>query len=202
MCIILDVSSRKSLHRGKGDKTMSNMPPLIKGPLELESYPGLKFTLNPKLEENQPKVDVIKLEFQQIEGDTATVFMTPAEAIQVSIGLQSMVQRYLYNSKEYRSTILVPQNRIATKRDKKSTVPASKSSPKIGGVMKAPEYKRIRRKLKLTQAQMAKVLEVSIKTVQSYEQGRANIPHLVARVMRLMSSHPHVRKRMLEGIKE
>lgn len=52
--------------------------------------------------------------------------------------------------------------------------------------MNKEEFSNIRKELKVTQAQLAEILDISIKTVQAYEQGRAEIPGLVAKVLRLM----------------
>lgn len=48
------------------------------------------------------------------------------------------------------------------------------------------EFSTIRKVLNLTQSQLAETLDISIKTVQAYEQGRAEIPGLVLKVLRLM----------------
>ena len=54
--------------------------------------------------------------------------------------------------------------------------------------MKKNEFNSIRRALGLTQKQMAQALCVSIKAVQSFEQGWRNIPSHIEREMLLLSS--------------
>lgn len=54
--------------------------------------------------------------------------------------------------------------------------------------MDKEEFSYTRAELKLTQAQLAEVLDISIKTVQAYEQGIGNVPGLVAKIMRLMAA--------------
>jgi DNA-binding transcriptional regulator YiaG len=54
--------------------------------------------------------------------------------------------------------------------------------------MNKKEFSDIRGSLDLTQARLAEILDISIKSVQAYEQGRTDVPGLVAKVMRLMSS--------------
>ena len=52
--------------------------------------------------------------------------------------------------------------------------------------MDKDEFSAIRKVLNVTQAHLAEILDISIKTVQAYEQGRAEIPGLVSKVLRLM----------------
>ncbi len=49
--------------------------------------------------------------------------------------------------------------------------------------MDSKEFKKLRKKLKKTQQQMAQLLGLSLKAVQSYEQGWRNIPTHVERHM-------------------
>jgi len=51
----------------------------------------------------------------------------------------------------------------------------------------------IRKKLKLTQAQMAEQLDKSIKSIQAYEQGK-KIPKLTVKVMQLLDKNSYARK--------
>lgn len=173
---------------------MSQLPKMEKGPLVMDLMEGLKVTLFPKMEPGQPSVDIIRLDVTQYEGHTQTFCMTPAEALQVAIGLQSAVQLYLYNQKEYRSQILTPQNRIAIQRQK--AVQKKRQIPP-DAPMKSKEYVSIRKKIGVTQAQLAKALGISIKTVQVHEQGRGKVPVLVARLLRKMASDENFRKEML-----
>jgi DNA-binding transcriptional regulator YiaG len=55
--------------------------------------------------------------------------------------------------------------------------------------MSKEEFTKIRKELEFTQAQIAEVLDLSIKSIQAYEQGRIEPSGLVAKVMRLMHSN-------------
>jgi putative transcriptional regulator len=59
--------------------------------------------------------------------------------------------------------------------------------------MSKEEFSSIRKDLDLTQAQLAEVLDISIKTVQAYEQGRIEPPGLAAKVLRIMRSNAFFR---------
>lgn len=95
---------------------MRKSPKRIKDTIEMEVIPGLKITLFPKMEPGQPEIDIVRVDFTQIEGDTRSICMTPTEAIDLSGGLMSAVQMYLFNQKQYRKEILTPQLRIVKKR--------------------------------------------------------------------------------------
>lgn len=179
---------------------MSKLPKIEKGPLEMNLGEGLMITLFPKMEPGQPKVDVIRLDVTQYEGQMQSICMTPAEALQISIGLQSAVQMYLLNQKEYRSDILVPQNKIANKRAKAAVAKKAKIKD-MDATMDAAEYVRIRKSLGFTQARLAEILGVSIKTVQSHEQGRASVSSLIARIMRMMVENENLKLEMLLSIR-
>jgi DNA-binding transcriptional regulator YiaG len=74
------------------------------------------------------------------------------------------------------------------KRDLENGKALTKPAYKVraSNPMGKDEFSAIRRELNLTQSQLAETLDISIKTVQAYEQGRAEIPGLVLKVLRLM----------------
>lgn len=53
--------------------------------------------------------------------------------------------------------------------------------------MDKDEFSSIRKGLGLTQAQLAEDLDLSVKTIQAYEQGRSEVSGLAAKVLRLMN---------------
>jgi DNA-binding transcriptional regulator YiaG len=75
------------------------------------------------------------------------------------------------------------------KRDMENGKPLANPSytARAGKVMGKDEFSAIRKKLGMTQAQFAELLDLSIKTIQAYEQGRIEVPGLVAKVLRLAS---------------
>ena len=77
------------------------------------------------------------------------------------------------------------------KRDLESGAPLSGSAYKVRAnkPMSKEEFSSIRKEMDLTQAQLAEILDISIKTVQSYEQGIIEPPGLVAKVLRLLRSN-------------
>ena len=70
-------------------------------------------------------------------------------------------------------------------RDRKPLIKHSKKV-RLSPQMEKDEFSIIRKSLSLTQAELALHLDVSVKTIQAYEQGRCDIPGLVAKVLRLM----------------
>ena len=76
-------------------------------------------------------------------------------------------------------------------KDLKEGKPLIKRSKKVrlSVTMDANEFTLIRKNLKLTQSELANHLDLSIKTVQAYEQGRCDIPGLVTKVLRLMGQN-------------
>jgi DNA-binding transcriptional regulator YiaG len=74
------------------------------------------------------------------------------------------------------------------KRDLESGRPLANPAYKVRAAkpMGKEEFGTIRKGLKVTQSQLAEILDISVKTVQAYEQGRAEIPGLVSKVLRLM----------------
>jgi DNA-binding transcriptional regulator YiaG len=77
------------------------------------------------------------------------------------------------------------------KRDIEAGKPLTNSAYKVrvSKPMTKEEFSAIRKDLDYTQAQLAEILDISIKTVQSYEQGRIEAPGLVAKVLRLLRSN-------------
>jgi DNA-binding transcriptional regulator YiaG/mRNA-degrading endonuclease RelE of RelBE toxin-antitoxin system len=77
------------------------------------------------------------------------------------------------------------------KRDLENGTSLTKPAYKVRSSepMGKDEFSSIRKEHNLTQAQLAEVLDISIKTVQAYEQGRAEIPGLVLKVLRLMRKY-------------
>lgn len=77
------------------------------------------------------------------------------------------------------------------RRDLESGVPLSGPACKVRAnkPMSKEEFSLIRKEMDLTQAQLAEILDISIKTVQSYEQGRVEPPGLVVKVLRLLRSN-------------
>ena len=94
------------------------IPPKFKGPLMMEIEEGIQVTLFPKMKKGQPSVDILELNVTSLENETFTLAMTPAEALDISQALQSAVQMYLFNQKQYRTEVLVPQKRYVEKFEK------------------------------------------------------------------------------------
>ena len=59
--------------------------------------------------------------------------------------------------------------------------------------MEREEFKRLRKLLKKTQAQMAQLLGVSLKAVHSYEQGWRKVPGAVERQMYFLTVKQHTK---------
>jgi DNA-binding transcriptional regulator YiaG len=78
------------------------------------------------------------------------------------------------------------------KRDLEAGKPLASGAYKVRAykMMDKEEFSEIRKELKVTQAHLAEILDISIKTVQAYEQGRAEVPGLVSKVLRLMRQDP------------
>lgn len=60
---------------------------------------------------------------------------------------------------------------------------------RLSKAMKKEEFTSIRKELNLTQRELARELDLSIKTVQAYEQGRIEPSGLVAKVLRKMRNN-------------
>ena len=59
------------------------------------------------------------------------------------------------------------------------------------------QFKTIRKNLNLTQVELAEQLDKSVKTIQSYEQGRTQIPPLTSKVMSLLNTNNSFKIRFL-----
>lgn len=69
---------------------------------------------------------------------------------------------------------------------KKNNLRGKSYKVRMSKPMDKDEFISIRKSLGLTQAQIAELLDISIKTIQTYEQGRIEPSGLVAKVLRLM----------------
>jgi len=92
------------------------LPEIIKDRMDLEVNDQLSVTLFPD-DVGQPKCDVIKLNFTEIEGRQNSIYMTPCEAMEIASALNSAVQFYLYNQEQYREEILGPRMVISKERE-------------------------------------------------------------------------------------
>ena len=95
------------------------LPEIIKDRMDLEINDQLSLTLFPE-DEGQPSVDVIKVNFTEIEGKKTSLYMTPCEALELASALNSTVQFYLYNQDQYRNEILEPRLKLAAEREKET----------------------------------------------------------------------------------
>jgi DNA-binding transcriptional regulator YiaG len=75
-----------------------------------------------------------------------------------------------------------------TKIKKEGIAHLKKTSVKIPVEMDSEEFSFARNHLKLTQKELAETLQLSLKSIQGYEQGQNPIPGLVAKTLRLMNS--------------
>jgi hypothetical protein len=101
------------------------LPKIIKDRMDLYLNDQLTITLFPD-PEGQPEIDVIKVNFKDLEGNDLPLYLTPCEAMELSSGLTAAVQFYLYNQKQYRKDILEPREIIVEQRLKKSA-----AAPKV-----------------------------------------------------------------------
>lgn len=92
------------------------LPEIIKDRMDLEINDQLSVTLFPE-DEGQPKCDVIRLNFREIEGKKTSIYMTPCEATEIASALNSAVQFYLYNQEQYREEILGPRLKLSEERE-------------------------------------------------------------------------------------
>lgn len=90
------------------------LPEIIKDRMDLEINEQLSITLFP--EDSQPKCDVIKINFTEIEGKTTSIYLTPCEAMEIASALNTSVQLYLYNQEQYREEILKLRMQLSEKR--------------------------------------------------------------------------------------
>lgn len=96
------------------------LPEVIKDRMDMEINEQLSVTLFPE-DEGQPKCDVLKLNFTEIEGKKTSIYMTPCEAMEIASALNTAVQFYLYNQEQYRKDILEPRMVLANDREVKET---------------------------------------------------------------------------------
>jgi hypothetical protein len=101
------------------------LPDIIKDRMDMEINDQLSVTLFPE-DEGQPRCDVLKLNFTEIEGKKTSLFLTPCEAMEIASALNTAVQFYLYNQEQYRKDILEPRMTLANERS------ASESEALVG----------------------------------------------------------------------
>jgi len=92
-----------------------SLPEVIKGKMVMEVSPQIQIILFPDYE-GQPKIDVVQVDFTQLEGKKTSLFMTPCEALELLSALATAVQFYLYNQEQYRKEILEPREAIVDSR--------------------------------------------------------------------------------------
>jgi putative transcriptional regulator len=56
--------------------------------------------------------------------------------------------------------------------------------------LRAPDVHRLRRRLRMSQGVFARLLNVSLKTVQSWEQGERNPSQAARRLLQMLAEHP------------
>jgi len=112
------------------------LPKIIKDRMDLFLNDQLTITLFPE-PEGQPEIDVIKVNFKDLEGNELPLYLTPCEAMELSSGLTAAVQFYLYNQEQYRTDILKPREKISAQRLKKS---AANRAEKAKNTSKCSEY--------------------------------------------------------------
>lgn len=95
------------------------LPEIIKDRMDLEVNDQISVTLFPD-DEGQPKCDVLKLNFTEIEGKKTSLYMTPCEAMEIASALNTAVQFYLYNQEQYREEILKKRMEAAEERNRES----------------------------------------------------------------------------------
>jgi hypothetical protein len=93
------------------------LPEIIKDRMDLELSEQLTITLFPDAE-GQPEIDVIKVNFTEVEGKRTSIYLTPDEAMELASALNQVVQFYLFNQEQYRKEILEPREQIAAQRIK------------------------------------------------------------------------------------
>lgn len=95
------------------------LPEIIKDRMDMDINDQLSVTLFPD-DEGQPRCDVLKLKFKEIEGKETSIFLTPCEAMEVVSGLSTAVQFYLYNQEQYREEVLKPRMEESSSREEDS----------------------------------------------------------------------------------
>jgi len=93
-----------------------DLPEIIKDRMDMEINDQLSITLFPE-DEGQPKCDIIKVNFTEIEGKKTSLYLTPCEAMEIASALNTAVQFYLYNQEQYRKDILEPRLALAKERE-------------------------------------------------------------------------------------
>jgi transcriptional regulator with XRE-family HTH domain len=88
------------------------------------------------------------------------------------------------------------------KEDLKSGKPIQfkKTVVYLDNQMDKEEFGLARKRIHLTQKQLAKLFDLSIKTIQAYEQGKNVIPGLIAKNLRLMNSDNNFFSKMIGKI--
>jgi hypothetical protein len=111
------------------------LPEIIKDRMDMEVSSQLSVTLFPD-DEGQPKCDVMKLNFTEIEGRKNSIYMTPCEAMEIASALTAAVQFYLYNQEQYREEILGPRMKMSEERESSSKEHNENESflPELDGV--------------------------------------------------------------------
>jgi len=97
------------------------LPKIIKDCVDLEINPQLCISLFPE-DVGQPKIDIVRINFTQLEGKKTSIYLTPDEALELSSALSQISQFYLYNQAQYRKDILRPKEKMIVKRIKKSKI--------------------------------------------------------------------------------
>lgn len=74
-----------------------------------------------------------------------------------------------------------------------------KAAPSRRFVVKAPDAKAVREQIGLSQSEFARLMRVSVKTLQNWEQHRRNPTGPAAALLKIMSSAPDVALRSLHA---
>ena len=74
-----------------------------------------------------------------------------------------------------------------------------KAAPSRRFVVTAPDAKAVREKIGLSQSEFARLMRVSVKTLQNWEQHRRNPTGPAAALLKIMSSAPDVALRSLHA---
>lgn len=67
------------------------LPDIINDRMDMEISNQISITLFPE-DEGQPKCDVLKLNFTEVEGKKTSLYMTPCEAMEIASALNTAVQ--------------------------------------------------------------------------------------------------------------
>jgi hypothetical protein len=104
-----------------------DLPEIIKDRMDMEINDQLSITLFPE-DEDQPKCDIIKVNFTEIEGKKTSLYLTPCEAMEIASALNTAVQFYLYNQEQYRKEILEPRLALAKEQEASEYISSLDSS--------------------------------------------------------------------------